>query len=160
MKRELIMMLVIFGICLLGAILNYLKIDLLHPGDGEVFNNKEINFVWDRKCKGLIYIDENNKFSSPIIKEINSNSEILNLNFGKYYWKIKCGMFSSDIKSFNVNSVVGLSQDKENVINTGNTILNVKVFEDNIFTGAVVLDINNTLKKKDSNLFVGQEYGN
>lgn len=90
----------------------------------------------------IILIDDNLDFTSPQ-KIIVKDNIVVHMQPGTYYWKVE-GALDSQIRSFSVNSVVDLRlEDNGNgydIVNGGNTMLDVEVYDQGTLTGRVVLD--------------------
>jgi hypothetical protein len=154
--------LIILNLILIVLIINFYSIKLIEPLDNCKTINRNPILKWNGSQNNYeVYIDDNKEFTSPIIKEvIGTNYQLNNLDFKRYYWKIK-GLFYSKINSFDVVSEVSLKRSREDIINTGNTQLNITVGEkeDSFWdvTGSFILDIGQSFKpKENSGIFAKQ----
>jgi hypothetical protein len=106
-----------------------------------------------------ILIDDNLQFSSPQRYEVRDDL-LITLNPGSYYWKV-VGALSSEIRQLTVQSVVDLrlreSSDGYELVNGGNTKLDVDIYENGTLTGRAVLDVDET-GKANGNSFFGREH--
>lgn len=79
-------------------------------------------FKWfSFKKVSTLYVDDNKDFSTPIIKEVYGNEYKLNLEPGKYYWKLD----HSFPIGFNINSKVSVKQLNNILTNDGNAKIKV-----------------------------------
>jgi len=94
------------------------------PVSGQVISDPDLTFEIEKG--DAIWISTTPDFSDPII--LKENSEIL-LPIGEYYWKVKNWLRESEVKTFKVESNVGLNlyNNGENyeLKNSGNVDLNV-----------------------------------
>ena len=92
-----------------------------------------------------IMIDDNPEFTTPLTAEVEGNTFIPeeNLGLGQHYWKVK-GLRESGIKTFTIISEVSIKKEQDNLRNDGNTKLIIE--KSPSITGAVILDINRTIK--------------
>ncbi len=91
-------------------------------------------------------IDDNPDFTTPIVIAVRGNKYFPkeDLELGEYYWKVK-GFRESNVQKFTVTSKVSLKREEdENIKNDGNTRLKLGINPG--ITGAVILDINQTIK--------------
>jgi hypothetical protein len=106
-----------------------------------------------------ILIDDNAQFTSPQRYEVQDDL-IITLNPGNYYWKV-VGAVSSEIRQLTIQSIVDLrlreSKDGYDLVNGGNTKLDVDIYENGTLTGKAVLDIDKSVSG-NGNLFVGREH--
>lgn len=95
------------------------------------------------KSGSVILIDENLNFRSPERVEAKDNL-VINLGKGIYYWKIEDAIPAEDIVQLDIkDSAASLKLRKSGegyeVVNSGNSTLNVDVYSSGKFTGRVIL---------------------
>ena len=138
-KTMIVLQLVIVIGAVIIVILFAPKID--SPLDGAVVDGNIVEFRF--RNANAILIDNNPEFNSPQLVDFNEiNSNKLRLNPGTYYWKA-VGKMESEIKSFIINSNVGLElNDKEEKIkNVGNVPANVSKRDKDGVSGLAILDV-------------------
>lgn len=141
---------------LLLGVLGYVSPMVISPFDNLTTTNSSILFAFDKA--DTILIDDNLEFSSPL--ELHAeNNLIVNLKPGKYYWKIR-GARESKVNTLTIVSEIDLrlreSGEQYELVNAGNSKLNVDVYNGSTLTGNLILE-----KDKSQNatgtLFVGSE---
>ena len=151
---------VVFGTLLVVfALVGYTQPRVIAPIDGYTTTNNSVLFSFEKA--DLILIDDNIYFSSP--QEINvENNLVINLNPGIYYWKA-VGALESEARQLTINSEISLKlieRDNEiSVVNSGNTRLNVDVYDHGIYTGRVVVGIDDSAEA-EGDKFIGGQNGN
>jgi hypothetical protein len=123
------------------GLIGYTKPMMIAPSDKFTTANTSVLFAFEKS--NLIYIDDTPEFTSPDKIYVKDNLTI-NLKPGKYYWKIE-GVTQSEIREFTINSNVGLtlrkSDDKYEVVNSGNSRLNVDIYDKGTLVGNIILDV-------------------
>ncbi|MCG2717691.1 MAG: hypothetical protein L6408_02500 [Nanoarchaeota archaeon] len=112
---------------------------------GEILERKP-EFKWlGFPTSYVIMIDDNPEFTTPITAQVKGKTYTSeeSLELGEYYWKVK-GLRNSQTQKFIINSKVSLKREEENLRNDGNTRLKLDLKPS--ITGAVILDINRTIK--------------
>jgi hypothetical protein len=110
------------------------------------FSTTESKVLFSFVKGNSILIDDNLDFSSPdeIFAEDNL---IINFKPGVYYWKIK-GILGSEIRTFTIESEIDLKikEGEENyeIVNSGNEKLNVDIYDFDLKTGTVILEVDET----------------
>ncbi len=114
---------------------------VIAPVDDLETTNGSVLFEFDNANE--ILIDDNMQFSSPEVISAEDNL-VINLKPGKYYWKLK-GVGESEIRTLTINSEVELKLRKSSsgyeVVNAGNTLLDVDVYSDGELRERLVLDV-------------------
>lgn len=137
--------LIIINIVILALLFLFTTTISLNP-KGEILERKP-TFEWlGTPTSYAIMIDDNPDFTTPTVIEVRGNkySPEEDLELGEYYWKVK-GFRESNVQKFTVTSKVSLKREEnENIKNDGNTRLRLGI--NHGITGAVILDINQTIK--------------
>lgn len=127
---------------------------VIAPVDNLETTNSSVLFEFGNANE--ILIDDNIQFSSPEIIYAKDNL-IINLKPGKYYWKLK-GVGESEVRTLTIISEVELKLRKSKggyeVVNAGNTLLDVDVYSDGELKERVVLDVDDVVSVSGSK-FVG-----
>ena len=152
---------VVGTLTMLFVIFGYARPLVIGPIDNYESTNISVLFSFE---KGeLILIDDNIEFSSPQ-KIYAQDYLVLHLEPGKYYWKIE-GALPSSIRSLTINSIVDLKlrktkneNDEYEVVNAGNTLLNVEVYYNDALNQTLILDIDEG-KQVSGEAFVGRQNG-
>lgn len=127
-------------IVLAGSILIILALAfLLSQGLLGSLNRELFSF----KSGSVILIDKNLNFKSPERVEAKDNL-VINLNRGIYYWKVEDAIPAEDVVQIEIRDIAASlklvkSGDGYNVINSGNSTLNVDIYSSGRFTGNVIL---------------------
>lgn len=122
--------LVIVLVSLFGLIfvVGYVRPLVIAPVDDFETFDSEVLFSIENGDELLI--DDNVDFSSPDVYSVVDGLKI-SLEPGKYYWRV-FGLGASEVRTLTVNSVVSLrlveDGDFFNVVNSGNLVLNVDVY--------------------------------
>jgi len=130
---------------------------VIAPIDDLITSNTSVLFEFNKA--DLIFIDDNLEFTSPE-KIYAQDNLIINLKPGKYYWKVEgLAGTDSDVREFTILSEVNLKlresvSGKFEIINAGNTELNVDVYEDGKQTGNIILNVDET-KEVSGTKFIG-----
>lgn len=129
------------------------------PENGSVIS-QAVLFSFD--YGNTLLIDDNLEFSHPSEFNVKDNLQIT-LEPGIYYWMVKGeGEKQSEIREFTVQSRIELKLRKSQsgtgyeVVNAGNTKLNVDVYEGGQLTGKIVLDTNRAENVKGDKFIGGQ----
>ena len=125
------------------------------------FNTTKGTVLFEFANADKILIDDNANFTSPDEIYAEDNLEV-NLKPGHYYWKI-VGLTQSETREFTVESEVNLKMKKQSdgkyeLVNSGNSALNVDVYDKGKFTGSVVLDVDES-KNVSGTKFIAQSGG-
>ncbi|MBI2632275.1 hypothetical protein HYW75_04685 [Candidatus Pacearchaeota archaeon] len=149
---SLITLIVMFG---------YARPLVIGPIDNYNTTNNSVLFTFE-KGKAIL-LDDNIEFSSPqrIFVE---NYLVLHLEPGKYYWKIE-GALPSTVRTLTINSIVDLKlrkieggKEEYEVVNAGNTQLDVDIYHNDNLNRTLVLDIDES-KQVSGEAFVGRQNG-
>lgn len=131
---------------------------VIAPIDDLETTNSSVLFEFDNANE--ILIDDNLQFSSPEVINAEDNL-IINLKPGKYYWKIK-GVRESEVRTLTINSEVELKLRKSDtgykIVNAGNEILGVEVYDNGELKDVLTLDIDESEDVSGSK-FVGRSDG-
>lgn len=137
-------------------VIGYARPLVIAPVDEFVTTNSSVLFEF-RKAD-VILIDDNSAFSSPE-KIYAKDNLVINLKPGIYYWKVQ-GALDSEIRQFTINSEVELKlrksekEDVYEIVNAGNTRLNVEVYENGSLKENIVLGVDES-KESSGTAFVG-----
>lgn len=108
----------------------------------------------------VILIDDNLEFSSPM-KIYAENNLVVNLEPGKYYWKVE-GALPSDVRMLTIETNVDLRLKESNgnyeVLNAGNMELDVRVYSNYSEIDRFVLNADES-KDFSGNKVVGGQNG-
>ncbi len=128
------------SLIMLVGFLGYARPMLIYPENDLVTTNTSVLFSFEKGS--MILIDDNPDFTSPEKIDVKDNL-IVNLKPGEYYWKVD-GVLQSEVRKLIVKSEIGLrlrpSGNEYEVVNSGNTRLSIDVYSNNIITGRVILD--------------------
>lgn len=153
------------------------RISLVEPINGASVLERNPNFRWAARFDNYeVIIDEVSDFSSPIVKEKVIGTEFIsdtNLNFDKYYWKVKAfdeenKEYESKLAFFVLDSIIGLELNEDGSdylvqnIGSGEEQIEVRELQNDNWNiiGAVVLDVKEILKKgktENKTLFVAKQ---
>ena len=135
----------IFGtIFIVVLMIGYVRPLAIAPLDNLITSNASVLFEFSNA--DTILIDDNLDFSSPE-KIYAENNLVINFKPGIYYWKISNSIAGTgETRELTILSEVNLKLKKINntlfeVVNAGNTWLNVDIYKDGKLTGNVVLGI-------------------
>ncbi|MCD4666750.1 hypothetical protein K8R47_02995 [archaeon] len=103
-----------------------------NPNNNDRITGRVVQFNWEGAAEGYtILIDDNEEFTSPIIKEVTNNSLELDLKPGTYYWKVQTDNLESPVWKFYIDTevVINLETGDESlkIINKGNDNLNLEI---------------------------------
>ena len=141
----LVLVFSLFGVLFL---VGYTQPLVISPVDD--FSTSERGVLFSFENAEVILIDDNLEFSSP--EEIYvENDLVINLESGIYYWKIIGNGIESDVRKLTIESRVDLKLRKttdvcENcydLVNAGNTNLNVDVYNEDVLEDKIKLYIDN-----------------
>lgn len=145
MKRQHLLkidaVIILLSVAVLFVFAEYSRPLVISPiDDFETLNN---SVLFSFKNAEYLLIDDNPEFTSPEELYVKDNL-VINLKPGIYYWKVK-GFLQSSIRRIAVVSEVGLilrenAGDYE-VVNTGNTKLELDYIENDSVTENKFLDI-------------------
>ncbi|MEN7982646.1 MAG: hypothetical protein ABFQ65_04315, partial [Nanoarchaeota archaeon] len=96
--------LIIGTILFIASFVNYARPLIIAPIDNLETTNSSVLFEFERG--NIILIDDNPEFSSPKKIHVEDNL-VINLDEGKYYWKLD-GIFNSGIRELTIISEVNL----------------------------------------------------
>jgi len=126
-KIDLIVVLI--SVFILMGVVGYARPLVIAPIDEYVSVDREVLFEFERV--DVLLVDDNMDFTTPDEYVVRDGLE-LELEPGVYYWKVK-GVSVSEIRKLTVNSRVelGLVESEEGiaVVNIGNVVLNVDVYD-------------------------------
>ncbi len=128
-------------------------------------------FVWYSNYDMYrLIVDDDLEFNNPII-DIHVKEEYYEVNrdldFGKYYWKVIGYEDGEEMKSavgiFSIQSLVQLRVGEDEIENSGNTPVNLKMKKKEggawSIVGAVVLDINEKIITENDTLYEAEQNG-
>ncbi len=132
---------------------------VISPLDDYATSNNSVLFSFEKANE--ILIDDNLEFSSPQEIFVEDNL-IVNLKPGTYYWKVQ-GALPSSVRKLTIISEVALKLKKSegsryDLVNAGNTLLNVDIYQNENLTGSIVLDVDES-KEVAGTKFIGGENG-
>ena len=129
------------------------------PENGSIMS-QSVLFSFD--YGNILMIDDNLNFSNPREFNVEDNLQIT-LEPGVYYWMVVGeGDKKSEIREFTIQSRIELklrkseSSEGYEVVNAGNTKLNVDVYEGGQLTGKIVLDTNRAENVQGDKFIGGQ----
>jgi len=129
---------------------------VIAPIDNLETANSSVLFAFEKA--NTIWIDDNANFTSPE-KIFAENNLVISFKPGTYYWKIE-GMSKSEVRRLTILSEVNLKMHEKGefyeLVNAGNTKLNVDVYNESALSGKVVLNIDES-KNVSGTKFVGEQ---
>ena len=135
------LILIVGSALILMILVGYSRPLLISPQNELVTTNNSILFSFEKA--DFILIDDNSDFTSPEKIYVKDNL-IINLRPGTYYWKIG-GISESETRELTINSEVNLklkeAGEKYEVVNSGNTRLNVEIYDNGFYTGNIILGV-------------------
>jgi len=152
-------LLVIVGsLIVLMFLVGYAKPMIISPSDEKETFETSVLFEFSKADR--ILIDDNLEFTSP--EEIYAeDSLVISLKPGTYYWKV-IGTRESEIRKLTILSNVELKLrkkgEKYEVVNAGNVELDVKIYDDDVLVGNVVLGAEEN-SEVNGDKFVGEQNG-
>ena len=153
-------LLVVVGTLMAIAILvGYARPLVIAPTDELSTTNTAVLFSFEKA--NLILIDDNLEFSSSEEIYVEDNL-VINLKPGVYYWKV-VGALPSEVRKLTIESEVDLKlrraagkDESYELVNSGNTELNVDVYQGEKLAGNVILGFDEN-KEVSGTKFVGRE---
>lgn len=147
-------LLIVLGIVGYAGYVNPL---VIAPADNLATSNTSVLFSFEKA--GSILIDDNAEFTSP--EKINAQDNlVVRLKPGTYYWKVE-GKLKSETRKLTIVSEVGLKlkdngKDMYEVVNSGNTMLNVEVYDNQTLIEKMTLKVDES-KNSSGTKFIGGE---
>lgn len=142
---------------ILLGIIGYTQPMVIAPMDEYSTSNTSVLFSFSKA--DVILIDDNLEFTSPTRIYAKDNL-VINLKPGKYYWKVE-GVFPSEIRTLLIKANVDLrlrqTDGAYEVINGGNTKLNVKVYDNEQEIERRTLDVGNSVNASGTKFIGGQD---
>ena len=148
--------LIIGSLVVLIFLVGYVSPLVISPLDNYESSEGNILFLIEKADK--LVIDDNSEFTSPDEYNVEDGLKI-DLEPGQYYWKA-VGVLGSKVRSLTVESLVNLELRKVDgesyeVINSGNTRLNVDVYDGAELVDKVKLETDEGLESQGTK-FVGE----
>lgn len=133
-------------ILLAGSILAVVVIAFILAHNA-LFGENASRELFSFKSGSVILIDENLNFKSPERVEVEDNL-VINLKKGIYYWKVEDAIPAEDVVQLEIKDTIASlklvrSLEGYEVVNSGDSTLNVDVYSSGRFTGRVVLGSEN-----------------
>ena len=145
------------SLLIIASLIGYSRPLVIAPLEDTTTTDTSILFEFERA--EVILIDDNLEFTSPQKIYVEDNL-VINLKPGVYYWKVQGALFS-DVRKLTIESEVELkirrADDKYELVNSGNTRLNVDIYESGELTGNIVLGIDESEKVSGTKFIGGQE---
>ncbi len=170
MSKMIIAMQVVIVVFALGFVFLFTP-NLQYPRNNEIISGNVVGFEF--KNADSILIDDNPDFSSPQMVDLNELGEIegeisedIKLRFepGTYYWKAVGNIFESKVRSFIIDSEVGLElkkgEDNSTITNVGNVAVNVSEERSGSISGLVILDVQveHVVNPENNTIYRGEQY--
>jgi len=148
--------LIIGSLVVLIFLVGYVSPLVISPLDNYESSEGNILFLIEKADK--LVIDDNSEFTSPDEYNVEDGLKI-DLEPGQYYWKA-VGVLGSKVRSLTVESLVNLELRKVDgesyeVINSGNTRLNVDVYDGVELVDKIKLETDEGLESQGTK-FVGE----
>ena len=148
---------VVGSLLIIAGLVGYTQPRIIAPIDDLTTSNTSVLFEFEKA--NLILIDDNIEFTSPIEIYVEDNL-VINLKPGIYYWKVE-GAIPSEIRTLTIESEVDLKlrkseNDNYEIVNAGNSRLNVDIYENGKLSGNVVLAVDES-KEVSGTKFIGSE---
>ena len=144
-------------LAILASLFHYTQPLLIAPIDN--YSTSDTSVLFSFSAGERLLIDDNTDFSSPQVVT-GSDTVQLNLKPGIYYWKVE-GVRGSEIRQLTVQSTVDLQVRQRNgtyeVVNAGNTPLNVDVYDKGTLVGNLVVNVEKNASA-EGDTFVGREH--
>ena len=139
-------------------LIGYARPLVIAPIDDLQTSNSSVLFEFEKA--DIILIDDNRDFTSPDRLNVNNNF-VINLKPGTYYWKAQgAGGLESDIRELKILSNVDLKMKKRNnkyvLVNAGNTILNVEIYNNTEFKKNLTLAVDEEKDEKGTKFIASQ----
>lgn len=148
------LVLIIGSLATLVFLVGYVNPLVIAPLNDFETSEGDILFVIDKA--DVLLVDDNLDFTTPDEYKIQDGLKI-NLESGKYYWKV-VGVLGSEIRTLTINSVVSLKLKNINgsygVVNSGNTKLNVDIYNGTELVDKVNLGVSEEIESQGTK-FVG-----
>jgi len=151
--------LVVGSLLLIAGIVGYTQPLAIAPLNG--FETTDTAVLFEFEKAEVILIDDNPDFSSP--EEIYAKNDlVINLKPGKYYWKL-FGVGNSEVREITIVSEVDLKirqaedSDSYELVNAGNTLLNIDIYNNSELTNKIVLDVDRS-REVSGTKFIGREH--
>src|SRR3989344_8682824 len=150
-------LLVVGTLIAISFLVGYSRPLLIGPIDD--FNTSSTSVLFSFDKANVIDIDDNARFSSPEKIYVEDNL-VIQLKPGIYYWRVE-GALNSEVRKLTIVSEIGLKLKKVgnesyDIVNSGNTELNVDIYKNDTITGSVVLGIDGT-KEVSGTKFIGSQ---
>jgi hypothetical protein len=151
--------LVVGSMLLIAGLVGYSQPLVIAPLPDTTTTDTSILFAFEKA--NLILIDDNLEFTSPLEIFVEDNL-VINLKPGTYYWKVE-GALASEIRELTIESEIDLklrkskfNKESYEIVNAGNTKLNVDVYEKGELTGNVILGVDES-EEVSGTKFIGRE---
>jgi hypothetical protein len=149
----------VFGsLFVIAGLVGYTQPLVIGPIDD--LETSDTNVLFEFEKAEVIFIDDNLQFTSPDEIFVEENL-VLNLRPGVYYWKVK-GIGESKVRQLTIISEVDLKVkssadgDKYELVNAGNVVLNVDVYQRGNKSEKVQLGVDED-KEVSGTKFVGSQ---
>jgi hypothetical protein len=156
-KKTIDFVLLGLSVLVVIGIVGYARPLVIAPFDNFKTTNNSVLFAFDKA--DTIFIDDNIEFTSPTEIQAEDNL-IVNLKPGVYYWKIR-GLGESKIHTLTIVSEIDLklrdAGEQYELVNAGNTKLNVDVYNNSVLTGNIILESQES-KNASGTFFIGREH--
>jgi len=154
------LVLIIGSLLVLLVLIGYVRPLVIAPIDGYETTNTGILFSIEKAERLLI--DDNFEFSTPDEYYLKDDLKI-DLSPGKYYWKT-IGLATSEVRTLTIKSEVNLELrevkgDGYDVINIGNVVLNIDVYNGTNLIERKKLGIGESTKSNGTKLVGGLDDG-
>jgi len=152
------LILVVGSLALIAGMVGYATPLVIAPIDDLTTTDTSVLFSFERG--EIVLIDDNLEFTSPQEIHVEDNI-VINLKPGIYYWKVQ-GALLSEVRKLTIQSEIDLKLKKSDVegvyevVNSGNEVLNVDIFQQGEFTGNIILDVDES-KEVSGTKFIGRE---
>lgn len=141
---------------LLAVFVGYARPLVIAPLDGFVTSDSNVLFTFENG--ELILIDDNLEFSSPQEFYVEDNL-VISLKPGVYYWKVS-GLSDSEVRKLTIESLIELkvvsNYEGFDIVNSGNEILEVDIYEGDNFVESIELAPSNQ-NSVLGNKFIGRK---
>ena len=148
--------LVVGTLLLIAGLVGYAQPLVIAPLDDLTTTDGSVLFEFEKA--DLILIDDNLDFTSPTEIYVEDNL-VINLKPGVYYWKVE-GALQSSVRKLTIQSEVDLKikeiGDKYELVNSGNTRLNVDIYEAGELIENIILGVDEE-EEVSGTKFVGRE---
>lgn len=150
---------VVGSLMVIAVLVGYARPLVIAPLDELSTTNTAVLFSFDKA--DLILIDDNLEFTSP--EEIYAEDNlVINLKPGIYYWKV-VGALPGGVRKLTIESEIDLKLRKAangnesyEIVNSGNTELNVDVYQGEKLAGNVILGVDEN-KEVSGTKFLGRD---